>query len=85
MMFTFPQVLLTPVLSSLSSGTVNVPTVGAVLAWLLVAALVGTGLGILRESTRGARPGRGSGTVLVETLREPKKVRDVEDLDREAA
>jgi hypothetical protein len=84
-MFTFPQVLLTPVLSSLGSGTVNLPTVGAVLAWLLVAALVGTGLAILREATRGARPRMGSGSVLGGTLREPKEVRDLDDPDREAA
>jgi len=50
-MFTFPQLISVPILSSLGSGAELFPTAGSVLAWALVAALVGTALGILRERT----------------------------------
>jgi len=51
-MFAIPEIVSLPVLSSLGSGTVLWPTLGGVLAWMLVAAVVGTLLGLLRE--RGA-------------------------------
>ncbi len=53
-MFT-PQILSIPVLSVLGSGTVLYPTVGAVLAWTVIAAFVGSALGLLRESLRPAK------------------------------
>ena len=59
-MFVFPVMSLA-VWSSLGSGTADWPTVGAVLGWMLLAALVGSGLGILRDSTRGARTTAGVG------------------------
>lgn len=54
-MFAIPQILLHPVLSGFGSGTVASPTVALVLAWLLVAALVGSLLGILREAAGNTR------------------------------
>jgi hypothetical protein len=51
-MFSLPQIVVTPILASLGSGSATWPTVGAVMAWALFAALVGSALGILREYTR---------------------------------
>ncbi len=48
-MFT-PEILTVPVFSALGSGTVLWPTLGAVLAWTLIAAFVGSALGLLREA-----------------------------------
>ena len=48
-MFT-PEILTVPVFSALGSGTVLWPTLGAVLAWMLIAAFVGSALGLLREA-----------------------------------
>ena len=53
-MFTLPQIVSVPLLNSLGSGTMVFPTVGIVLAWFMVAALVGAGLGILRQAIYGA-------------------------------
>lgn len=56
-MFTFPDpgVLSAPVFSFLDGGAVLWPSIGAVLAWMLVAAFVGTSLGLLREALRGTQ------------------------------
>jgi hypothetical protein len=43
-----------PVFNSLGSGAVLSPTIGEVLAWMLIAALVGSLLGLLREGVRGS-------------------------------
>ncbi|MFI5397907.1 MAG: hypothetical protein ACHQ9S_20405 [Candidatus Binatia bacterium] len=51
-MFT-PEILTVPVFNALGSGTVLWPTVGAVLAWMLIAVFVGSSLGLLREALRG--------------------------------
>ncbi len=51
-MFT-PEILTVPVFSALGSGAVPFPTIGAVLAWMLIAAFVGSALGLLREALRG--------------------------------
>lgn len=51
-MFT-PEILTVPVFSMLDGGAVAWPTLGAVLAWMLIAALVGSALGVLREGLRG--------------------------------
>ena len=48
-MFTLPQIVSLPVLSGLDAGVMQWPTIGAVLAALLIAALIGTALGLLRE------------------------------------
>ena len=48
-MFT-PEILTVPVFSALGSGAVPFPTVGAVLAWMLIAAFVGSALALLREA-----------------------------------
>ena len=50
-MFTFPQIVSLPILSSLGSGAALWPTAGGVIAWMLLAALVGSALGILRDAT----------------------------------
>lgn len=50
-MFTL-EILSVPVFSALSGGAVVWPTIGAVLAWMLVAAFVGSLLGLLRETLR---------------------------------
>jgi hypothetical protein len=49
-MLTLPQIMSLPVLSGLDAGVMQWPTIGAVLAALLIAALVGTALGLLREA-----------------------------------
>jgi len=51
-MFSFPQMIGVPILVGLDAGTAHWPTVGVVLSWMLLAALVGSGLGILRDLTR---------------------------------
>jgi hypothetical protein len=48
-MFT-PEILTVPVFSVLDGGAVLWPTIGAVLAWMLIAAFVGSALGLLREA-----------------------------------
>ena len=50
-MFAFPEIISAPVLSSLGTGGELWPTAGGVLAWMLLAALVGSALGILRQVT----------------------------------
>jgi ABC-type antimicrobial peptide transport system permease subunit len=50
-MFTLPEILSVPVFSALGGGAV--PTSGAVFAWMLIAAFVGSSLGVLREVLRG--------------------------------
>ncbi|MFI5399357.1 MAG: hypothetical protein ACHQ9S_27840 [Candidatus Binatia bacterium] len=52
-MFTLPEILSVPMFSALGSGAVVCPTVGAVLAWMLIAAFIGSLLGVLRETLRG--------------------------------
>ncbi len=64
-MFT-PQILSIPVLSVLGSGTVLYPTVGAVLAWTVIAAFVGSALGLLRESLHAAERGHARAAKAVE-------------------
>lgn len=54
-MFTLPQILSLPVLSGLDAGAMQWPTIGAVLASLLIAAFVGTMLGLLREAVIGTQ------------------------------
>jgi hypothetical protein len=51
-MFTLPQVVSLPLLSSVAGAQLDWPWAGAFLAWVVVAALVGTSLGFLREHTR---------------------------------
>ena len=50
-MFGLPQIVVAPILSSLGSGSATWPTVGAVMVWFLVAAFVGSALGILHEGS----------------------------------
>ena len=51
-MFT-PEILSVPVFSMLDGGAVLWPTIGAVLVWMLIAAFVGSALGLLREGLGG--------------------------------
>ncbi|HXQ20444.1 MAG TPA: hypothetical protein VN812_02135 [Candidatus Acidoferrales bacterium] len=51
-MFALPQVISVPLLSSVAGIQMDWPWLGAFLAWVAVAALVGTSLGFLREHTR---------------------------------
>jgi len=48
-MFAIPQVMVVPTLPGVGAMTIDWPLLGAVLAWALIAALVGTGLGALRR------------------------------------
>jgi len=41
-----------PLMSSIGSGTIEWPTLGALFVWTIVAALVGSGLGVLRAGLR---------------------------------
>ncbi len=50
-MFT-PEILTVPVFSALGSGAVLYPTIGVVLAWMVIVAFVGSALGVLRERLR---------------------------------
>jgi hypothetical protein len=54
-MSTIVNILLEPVLSGLGSGSATWPTLGAVLDWFLVAALLGMLLHRLREPTGSVR------------------------------
>ena len=54
-MFTIPQILSLPVFSGLDAGAMQWPTIGAMLAWLVIAAFVGTTLGLLREAVSGTQ------------------------------
>lgn len=51
-MFT-PEIVTFPVFSMFGSGAVLWPTLGAVMAWMVIAAFVGSALGLLREGLRG--------------------------------
>ena len=53
-MFAIPQLMAVPALTSVGVVTMDWPMLGAFLAWTLIAALVGTGLGALRRL--GAQP-----------------------------
>ncbi len=64
-MFPIPEILSVPIFSALGSGTVLYPTVGAVLAWMLIAALVGSALGVLREGLRAPEQRRADSTNVV--------------------
>lgn len=57
-MFYTPEILTMPVFSAMGSGAVPEPSVGVVLAWVLVAAFVGSVLGLLREAMRGNKTNR---------------------------
>jgi hypothetical protein len=48
-----PEILTVPMFSVLDGGAVAWPTIGAVLAAMLMAAFVGSALGVLREGLRG--------------------------------
>lgn len=50
-MFAIPQLLGVPAMTTVGALAMDWPTVGAFLAWTLIAALVGTGLGALRRMT----------------------------------
>jgi hypothetical protein len=65
-MFT-PEILTVPMFSVLDGGAVAWPTIGAVLAWMLIAACVGSGLGILREAVRGPERTRTAKKTVAET------------------
>jgi len=51
-MFSLPSLISIPAISFYSVATLDVPTVGAFIGWALVAALVGSALGILRRMGR---------------------------------
>jgi len=66
-----PEILTVPVFSALDGGAVPWPTVGAVLAWMLIAALVGTSLGLLREGLRGTERTRAAEKTVGESAPAP--------------
>jgi hypothetical protein len=51
-MFALPSIISFPVVSGLNLSAFDVPTAAAFIAWFLIAALVGSALGILREHGR---------------------------------
>ncbi len=53
-MFAIPQLMMVPALTGVGVSSLEWPALGAFLAWTLIAALVGTGLGALRRM--GAQP-----------------------------
>ena len=50
-MFAIPQLMAVPAMTGVGAMAMDWPTVGAFLAWTLIAAFVGTGLGALRRMT----------------------------------
>lgn len=50
-MYAIPQLIAVPALSNVAMTTIEWPALGAFLAWMLIAALVGIGLGALRRMT----------------------------------
>ena len=50
-MYAIPQLMAVPVLTGVGMTTFEWPALGAFLAWMLIAAFVGTGLGALRRMT----------------------------------
>ena len=54
-MYEFTQFASIPLMSSFGSGTIEWPTLGALFMWTIVAALVGSGLGVLRAGLRAPR------------------------------
>lgn len=69
-MFT-PEILTIPVFSALGGGAVPWPTSGAVLVWMLIAAFVGSLLGLLREAVRGTERTRVAKKRVVESRLTP--------------
>jgi hypothetical protein len=65
-MFT-PEILTVPIFSALDGGAVAWPTIGAVLASMLIAAFVGSALGVLREGLRGIERTRTEKKTVAET------------------
>ncbi|MGH3054987.1 MAG: hypothetical protein ACRDL7_08430, partial [Gaiellaceae bacterium] len=53
-MFAIPQLMALPAVTGFGVMAIEWPTLGVFLAWTLIAALVGTGLGALRRL--GAQP-----------------------------
>jgi hypothetical protein len=51
-MFALPQIVSIPILSSVGGVPMDWPWIGAFLAWMVFAALVGTTLGFIREHTQ---------------------------------
>ena len=51
-MFALPSIISLPVVSGVSLSALDLPAAAAVIGWFLVAALVGSALGILREHGR---------------------------------
>lgn len=66
MMFT-PEIVTIPLFSALDGGMIAYPTIGAVLAWMLIAAFVGSALGLLGEAFRGTTPARVEAKTMAET------------------
>jgi hypothetical protein len=62
-----PKILSVPVFSVLGSGAVLSPTVGEVLASMLIAAFVGSLLGVLREGLRGTERPRAAEKTVAES------------------
>ena len=75
-MFTLPGILSVPVFSALDGGAVPYPTIGAVLAWMLIAACVGASLGWLREGLRKAEPTRAAKKTVGESRLAPVALAD---------
>ncbi len=69
-MFT-PEILTVPVFSALDGGAVVWPTIGAVLVWMLIAALVGSALGVLRDGLRGTERTRAASTKVADSPAAP--------------
>lgn len=56
-MFTIPNLMALPVFGGFAAGTSLLWPIGVVLGWMLVAALVGSFLGMLREYDETTDPG----------------------------
>ncbi len=62
-MFAFPQIISVPALVGMNATAIEWPTLAAFLAWTLIAAFVGTLLGMLRNMAAQPPTGRDANNV----------------------
>ena len=79
-MFTLPTLISLPSIGFFGAGGFDVPAAGAMVGWFLIAALVGSALGILRRMGREETPAtpRSNATMISLRVAHPVDVRHKE-------